>query len=135
MSHPTNDNDEPAIEDNFSVDEAGDTVPEEGIISGSSLLKDEDLESGGPSKRKARLSHVSSNYDVGNKGFLDSTEKVLRSYDANNDGNIDMQELKTMIRDLKSHKKDKTVFKKVAYIAIAAVGVLLVGNFGLVWAT
>ena len=97
----------------------------------------EDIEGAVPTKNDGtrRLSKISSQYDVGNKGYLDETEKVMRKYDTNNDGNLDNDELKKIVMDLQSNKHEKVIFKKVAWIAGAAVVVLLLGNFGLVWAT
>lgn len=40
-----------------------------------------------------RLSIVSQQYDVGNKGFLDETERIIREYDTNNDGTLDINEV------------------------------------------
>jgi len=86
-------------------------------------------------KQRKQLSLRSSNYDEGNKGFLDKTEQIARNYDTNNDGIIDLSELKNIIRDLKDKSDKKNLFKKLSIAALSTLAVVLLCNFGLVWAT
>lgn len=85
-------------------------------------------------KRTTRMSVTSEQYDVGNKGYLDESEKILRSYDTNNDGQLDMNEMKKVVHDLTHNTKQKKTFRKYLYVASVALVLVCVCNFGLVWA-
>jgi len=86
-------------------------------------------------KQRKKLSVTSSKYDVGNKGVLDETELKIRAYDTNNDGTIDISELKNIIGDLKENSDKKNMFKKLSIATLSTLAIVLLCNFGLVWAT
>jgi hypothetical protein len=88
----------------------------------------------GMSDASKRLSVASKKFDVGNKGYLDSDERIMRTYDKNNDGNLDLAELKMIVQDLRKEKREKSNFKKLSLGSSAALVFVLVANFGLIWA-
>lgn len=89
----------------------------------------------GLKKRDTRLSVISRKYDVGEKGYLDEEERIIRNYDTNNDGNIDMNELKKIVKDLREEKGQKIILKKVACAFAASLVLVFLCNFALVYAT
>lgn len=96
---------------------------------------DMDTGSGAERRLTSCLSVASRNYDVGNKGFLDEDERAIRKYDTNNDGNLDVNEIKQIVLDLKDNNKEKRMLKKLAMGATGCLALVLLTNFGLVWAT
>ena len=113
---------EPLVQE--APDVADDTFDEEAITSGPTY---------GMKKRKNNeLSFASRAYDVGNKGFLDKEEKVLRKYDTDSSGHLDVSEIKKIARDLDTERKMKELFKKIACFTSSALGIMLFAIFGLV---
>ena len=113
---------EPLVQEAPDVDD--DTFDEEAITSGPTY--------GMKKRTNNKLSFASAAYDVGNKGFLDKEEKVLRKYDTNGDGKLDVSEIKNIARDLDTERKMKELFKKVACFTSSALGIMLFAIFGLV---
>ena len=78
------------------------------------------------------MSEASKKFDEGNKGYLDEAEKRLRKYDANNDGKLDLTEMKAVMSALLKREKKEGQWR--SYIKLA--GFLLVfsfiGNFGMI---
>jgi len=86
----------------------------------------------GPHKRKKGVSTsnktlpvVSKNYIIGKKGYPEEIEHT-------NDGKIEMKEI---VGHLRKNKQDKMFFKKITYAATAVGALVVLCNFGLVWAT
>lgn len=84
-------------------------------------------------KKMSRLSVVSSKYDVGGKGYLDEEERILRAYDTNNDGNLDMNELKKIVHDLRQVSNQKTLLRKILLYGSVTIVISILCNFALVW--
>ena len=80
------------------------------------------------------MSTASKRFDVGNKGYLDADERIIRNYDRNNDGDLDLSELKHIIQDLRKEKVQKSTFKKLSLGSSALLVFVLLANFGLIWA-
>ncbi|CAB9507731.1 Desert hedgehog protein [Seminavis robusta] len=83
---------------------------------------------------RKRLSVRSSQFDRGNKGFLDDEEQLLVKYDVNGDGKIDAGELFNIVSDLKKEHGKKKNLKKGLGLSLVAILLLLTMSFGLVWA-
>ena len=79
------------------------------------------------------LSSVSRRFDVGNKGFLTESERQVKKYDTDGDGNIGILEAKAMMHDLNETLRGKQFFQKLAKWAVVGGVVMLLGNFGLIW--
>ena len=83
--------------------------------------------------KAGRLSTVSSKYDSSGKGYLDAEESRLRQYDTNDDGKLDLEEMKNVMTDLiKKEKKEKQWRTFTILIAIFLL-LSVVCNFGTVW--
>lgn len=80
------------------------------------------------------MSNASKKFDVGDKGYLDDEERLMRNYDTNDDGVLDLNELKAIIRDLKKERKEKSTFMKLGLGSSALLLIVLLANFGLIWA-
>lgn len=52
------------------------------------------------------LSVVSKKYDLDKKGYLDENEKVMRQYDENNDGTLDMHEVYKIVEEVRKQQAD-----------------------------
>lgn len=102
--------------------DGGEDIPRRATVSGAST-------------KPRRLSTVSKNYDVGKKGFLTQSEAQLRSYDTNNDGGLDVVEMKKVIGDLRETARQRSVYMKFAGAAAGCFALATVANFGLAWAT
>jgi len=77
-----------------------------------------------------RLSKKSRNFDRGNKGWLDDTEKRLRELDKNNDGTIDMNEAYDFMKEFEKQHSKAVTFKWIV-VALGVFSVLLcVANVG-----
>ena len=113
---------EPLVEEAPDVDD--DTFDEEAITSGPTY--------GMKKRTNNKLSFASAAYDVGNKGFLDKEEKILRKYDTDSSGHLDVSEIKKMAGDLDTERKMKELFKKIACFTSSALGIMLFAIFGLV---
>ena len=61
------------------------------------------------------------------------SERVIRQYDANNDGRLSMNEIKAIVRDLQDSNREKKLLKKVAIGAAGCLAVSATANFGLTW--
>jgi hypothetical protein len=116
--------------------EAEDEVPPMANIGSFKKTNSKQMQNRASSKQLQReLSITSKRYDVGNKGYLDEEEQILRAYDTNGDGELDLVELKKIVGDLRSEQWQGRMLKKfLAGAAVCAVLVVL-ANFGLVWAT
>lgn len=113
---------EPLVQEAPDVDD--DTFDEEAITSGPTY--------GMKKRTNNKLSFASAAYDVGNKGFLDKEEKIIRKYDTDSSGHLDVNEIKKIARDLDTERKMKELFKKIACFTSSALGVMLFAIFGLV---
>ena len=92
---------------------------------------DVDVEGGGV--RQRRMSLPSQQCDIGDKGFLTKSERVIRQYDTNNDGRLSMNEIKKIVHDLQDSNREKRLLKKVAIGAAGCLAVSATANFGLTW--
>ena len=117
---------EPLVEEAPDVDD--DAFDEEAITSGPTY----GMKKRTNNKLSKQLSFASAAYDVGNKGFLDKEEKILRKYDTDSSGHLDVNEIKKIARDLDTERKMKELFKKVACFTSSALVVMLFAIFGLV---
>ena len=117
---------EPLVQEAPDVDD--DTFDEEAITSGPTY----GMKKRTNNKLSKQLSFASAAYDVGNKGFLDKEEKIIRKYDTNDDGKLDVSDIKNIARDLDTERKMKELFKKVACFTSSALGIMLFAIFGLV---
>lgn len=80
--------------------------------------------------RDLRLSTISAQYDRGNKGYLDDTEKKLRAMDSENLGHLDIHKVYALMQEFQAEQK-KAVGLKRSVIALAAFAVLLcLANIG-----
>ena len=79
-----------------------------------------------------KMSEVSKRFDEGNKGYLDEAEKRLRKYDANNDGELDLTEMKAIVSDLLKREKKEEQWR--SYIKLAGLFLLfsLISNLGMI---
>lgn len=70
-----------------------------------------------------RLSLASIAVDRGNKGYLDDLEKTIRAYDANGDGNYDVEEVFQIVKDLEEQRRKRFCLKKtlLGFIVVSAV--------------
>jgi hypothetical protein len=73
-------------------------------------------------------------YDRGKKGYLDDDEKLVRKYDANGDGQIDVSEVFKIVEDVREEKAQKVKYKKFMIWAVLFSFVVLAANFALTWA-
>jgi hypothetical protein len=66
-----------------------------------------------PSTGKANRGSVASRaFDRGDKGFLDEDEALVRKYDKNGDGVIDINEVYAIISDVRAERAKKIQYKK-----------------------
>lgn len=86
------------------------------------------------------LSTMSRNYDIGNKGYLDDDEQMMREFDADGDGKFSLAEAKKMAhaigteRALKEKETArKQLFKKIACFTGSAFAAQLIVMFALMW--
>ena len=76
----------------------------------------------------------SAHYDEGNKGYLSKSERVIREYDTNNDGQLDIRETKKIVRDMGDLSRENRLVKKIAMGGAGALVLSFLGNFALIWA-
>mmetsp|Transcript_44950 Transcript_44950/g.94311 ORF Transcript_44950/g.94311 Transcript_44950/m.94311 type:complete len:539 (+) Transcript_44950:124-1740(+) len=88
-----------------------------------------------PSVEEGELGAVSRRYDIGNKGFLDAEEQIVRAYDRDNDGVFTIAEAKQMASDLRFASMSRDQYRKLLKVCGALLVVSWAGNFGLTWAT
>jgi len=87
-----------------------------------------------PSTLQTEMSFATKRYS-GKKGYLDEDDKFVRKYDKDGDGDLDLEEVKAMARDLRTTISSKKILTKVI-IAMAVFSVVsLMGNFGLTFVT
>eukprot|EP00578_Thalassiosira_sp_NH16_P002173 CAMPEP_0181137312 /NCGR_PEP_ID=MMETSP1071-20121207/33642_1 /TAXON_ID=35127 /ORGANISM="Thalassiosira sp., Strain NH16" /LENGTH=485 /DNA_ID=CAMNT_0023224065 /DNA_START=114 /DNA_END=1572 /DNA_ORIENTATION=- len=87
-----------------------------------------------PSTLQTEMSFATRRY-AGKKGYLDEDDKFVRKYDKDGDGDLDLEEVKAMARDLRTTISSKKILTKVI-IAMAVFSVVsLMGNFGLTFVT
>ena len=79
------------------------------------------------------LSEASARFDVNKKGHLSESERIIRKYDVNNDGEVTIRELKGIVRDLQKAKSGSKFYRKVASFVLVCFLVSFAGNFGLTW--
>lgn len=70
------------------------------------------------------LSQVSQQYDRGNKGYLDPTEKQLRAMDSQNLGHLDINKVYKLMEDFKAEQQKAVTLRRVV-IALSIFAVLL----------
>jgi hypothetical protein len=89
-----------------------------------------------PSTGKANRGSVASRaFDRGDKGFLDEDEALVRKYDKNGDGVIDINEVYAIISDVRAERAKKIQYKKYFSVTLVVATVMLASIFGLTWAT
>uniref|UniRef100_A0A7R9VQS0 EF-hand domain-containing protein n=1 Tax=Pseudictyota dubia TaxID=2749911 RepID=A0A7R9VQS0_9STRA len=82
---------------------SGGMVDEIGAITGS-VTSDETISAIGNSngqRSNGDLSVVAKHYDIGNKGYLDEHEKVLRKYDLDGNGHLDIREVYKVVEEVR----------------------------------
>ena len=83
-----------------------------------------------PPTLQVEMSFATKRY-AGKKGYLNEDDKFVRKYDKDGDGDLDLEEVKAMARDLRTTISSKKILTKVI-IAMAVFSVVsLMGNFGL----
>ena len=100
----------------------------------SSPLSAPEPEDGPRQRPQKRLSDASNYFDEGNKGYLTKSEKIIRGYDTNNDGHLDIQETKRIVRDMGDLSRENRLVKKIAMGGAGALVLSFLGNFVLIWA-
>mmetsp|Transcript_44572 Transcript_44572/g.82670 ORF Transcript_44572/g.82670 Transcript_44572/m.82670 type:complete len:528 (-) Transcript_44572:291-1874(-) len=86
---------------------------------------------GGGNGSKKGLSVVSKKYDLGNKGYLDENEKILRQYDTDNNGELDLREVYKIVENVRrqqaelNHDRKKIHNLKVIIIALVCFTLVL----------
>jgi len=83
--------------------------------------------------KNKKLSTISKKYDEGGKGYLDEEEVILRGYDTNNDGSLDVKEMKKIVRDLKDEQLSKKFFKWLAIFMLIGFLLSIGCNFALTY--
>jgi len=71
--------------------------------------------------------------DIGDEVSLTNTERIIKTYDVNNDGELSVSELKEMARNLREERKGRTFYKRASIIALVCFIISFAGNFGLTW--
>jgi len=82
---------------------SGGMVDEIGAITGS-VASDKTISAIGNSngqRSNGDLSVVAKHYDIGNKGYLDEHEKVLRKYDLDGNGHLDIREVYKVVEEVR----------------------------------
>jgi len=82
---------------------------------------------------RKQISTASMAFDVGNKGFLDADEAIMRKHDTNNDGNLDINEIKQIAVEIREATSKKKMYKKYLMAACCLLLLSFLGNFGLTW--
>jgi len=82
---------------------------------------------------RKQISTASMAFDVGNKGFLDADEAIMRKHDTNNDGNLDINEIKKIAVEIREATSEKKLYKKYLMAACCLLLLSFLGNFGLTW--
>jgi hypothetical protein len=104
------------------------------------LLEEGELEVGdlggaGMRKRAAKnLSIATRAYDRGHKGYLDEDEMLVRKYDENGDGKIDISEVFRIVHDVGKAKAEKLRYKRLFLLTAVFSTFLLAANFALTFA-
>ena len=88
----------------------------------------EDAENPAPQDNK--MSMVSKQYDRGDKGYLDETEKKLRAMDSENLGHLNVDKMYQLMSTMEKEQKKASTLRNVV-IALAVFAVLLcLANIG-----
>ena len=82
-----------------------------------------------------RRSFATRAFDRGDKGFLDEDEALVRKYDKNGDGIIDINEVYAIIRDVRAERAKKIQYKRYLWVTLVVATVMLASIFGLTWTT
>lgn len=76
------------------------------------------------------LSKVSQQYDRGNKGYLDPTEKKLREMDSQNLGHLDINKVYALMQSMETEQKKALTLKRVVIALVAFAVLLCLANIG-----
>jgi hypothetical protein len=87
-----------------------------------------------PVANQVKQSMASKAYDRDNKGYLDATEKIVRGYDKDGNGKIEIEEVFNIVKDLQKQEKKRQNLKKLLGISLLVMLVVLTASFGLTWA-
>lgn len=83
-----------------------------------------------PGRDANKLSVISQQYDRGNKGYLDDTEKKLRQLDTENQGHLDINKVYELMQEFQTEQRKAMNLKRIV-ICLAAFAILLcLANIG-----
>lgn len=82
-------------------------------------------------KTRSRMSFASMKYDRGSKGYLTDVEQKVRVYDKDGDGQIDVNEVFTIVEDVMKERNQKSMLKKFLIGSGALFILVLAANAGL----
>mmetsp|Transcript_21924 Transcript_21924/g.50514 ORF Transcript_21924/g.50514 Transcript_21924/m.50514 type:complete len:576 (-) Transcript_21924:50-1777(-) len=83
--------------------------------------------------RNAALSTTSRVYDRDNKGYLDETEELVRSYDKQGEGRIDLASAMDLAHNARAQERKVQQTRTWAIVATIAAVIFALATFGLVW--
>lgn len=89
---------------------------------------------GDKTNRVDRRSVATRAFDRGNKGYLDENEKLMRKYDEDGDGKMDISEVFKIVEDVRKETARGVKYKRYFFWSMFLTVVVLAGNFALTWA-
>lgn len=82
----------------------------------------------------SRLSATSRRYDITNKGYLDDTEKALRALDTDNKGELDLERVYQIMKDLQEQQHKSMNLRRIITGLLMFTSVLAISNLATAFA-